>query len=216
MTSVHPPDEPRSTAGADQGSDIPAARSRTASHAAVHTLTRWQSSVLAPHLVRLSADDRRLRFGAAMSDEALERYVLGIEFSRDRVFGVYSPDLTLIGMAHLAIDPAQRFAELGLSVDPAYRGKGLGYALLQRAILNAANSGCRTLFMHCLAENAIMIHLARKAGLKVVIERSEAAARMALDKQAHGGVMKEIAEIQVALVDLLFKQQSAWLLNNCA
>ena len=37
--------------------------------------------------------------------------------------------------------------------------------LLQRGVLHAANLGFHRLFMVCLAENGIMMHLARKAGL---------------------------------------------------
>lgn len=175
----------------------------------IHLLAHRQRPVLVRHLVRLPADDRRLRFGTATDDALIERYVAGIDFSRDRVFGVFAPNRTLIGMAHLALDPARRFAEIGLSVEPAYRDKGYGYVLLQRAILHAANSGYRTLFMHCLAENAIMQHLARKSGLKVVTAHGEANAHIALSRQVHGCQPVKVLDGQAALIDSLFKQQLA-------
>ncbi len=139
----------------------------------------------------------------------IERYVAGIDFSRDRIFGVFALDRTLIGMAHLALDPTQWFAEIGLSVEPAYRDQGCGHALLQRAILHAANSGYRTLFMHCLAENAIMKHLARKSGLKVVVAHGEANAHLALSRQLHGVQPAKVFDGQAALIDSLFKQHLA-------
>jgi len=114
-------------------------------------------------------------------------------------------------VAHLALDPAGRTAELGLSVDPASRGRGYGFTLLQRAVLHAANLGTRVLFMYCLAENAIMMHLARKAGLSVVIHSGEADASLALDRRSHGGALKESIADQFALVDCLLKQQYLWL-----
>ena len=181
----------------------------------IHLLTPAQSPVFLRHLVRLPVDDRRLRFGTAMSDAMIERYVARIDFSRDRVFGVFSSDGRPIGMAHLALDPALGFAEIGLSVEPVYREKGCGYALLQRAMLHAANSGYRTLFMHCLAENAIMKHLARKSGLKVVIAQGEANAHIALSQQVHGGQTAQVIEGRAALIDALLKQQLASSLEAC-
>ena len=41
------------------------------------------------HFLGLSAADRRLRFGAALPDEAVTRYVQSIDLTRDTVFGVY-------------------------------------------------------------------------------------------------------------------------------
>jgi len=166
---------------------------------------------IARHLLQLPAEDRRLRFGQAISDAAVRSYVAGIDFRRDSVFGIHGAALDLVGVAHLALDAAQQVAELGLSVDPSARTKGFGYALLQRAVLRAANLGYRALFMYCLAENAIMMHLAKKAGLTVVIERGEADARLTLDRLAHGGTVREALADQFALVDVLLKQQFLWL-----
>jgi len=161
------------------------------------------------HLLQLPENDRRLRFGHQVRDQAVCEYVDGIDFERDRVFGILGDDLGLIGVAHLALDPALKDAELGLSVDTALRVKGYGYALLQRAVLHAANLGYRTLFMHCLAENAIMMRLARKAGLLVLIEGGEADGRMKLDRLTHGGAFREAVADQMALADILFKQSRA-------
>lgn len=168
------------------------------------------------HLLRLQDEDRRLRFGRHMRDDMLREYVDGINFERDRVFGVQDADLNLIGFAHLALDPATRVAELGVSVDPAARGKGYGFALLERVVLHASNHGYRVLFMYCLAENGIMMHLARKAGLTVVVEAGEADARLTLDEVSAGGVLREAMADQFALVDCMLKQQYLWLASQRA
>jgi len=163
------------------------------------------------HLLQLPEEDRRLRFGHVIRDDAIRAYAGGIDFGRDRAFGIHGDDLELVGFAHLALDPAEEAAELGLSVDPRRRGKGHGYALLKRSLLHAANLGCRALFMHCLAENAIMMHLARKAGLLLVIEGGEADARLRLDRRRHGSALLETIADQVALIDSLLKQHYLWL-----
>jgi len=182
-----------------------------ASGVAVQRLNARHRQDIARHLLQLPAEDRRLRFGQQIRDDGVREYIARLDFERDNVFGIHAPDLTLVGVAHLALDPAQRTAELGLSVDPACRGKGYGFALLQRSVLHAANIGNRALFMYCLAENRVMMHLARKAGLTLVIEHGETDAHLRLDRQAHGGIFKEAMADQFALVDSLLKQQYLWL-----
>jgi RimJ/RimL family protein N-acetyltransferase len=178
---------------------------------AVHRLNPRHRDDIARHLILLPEDDRRLRFGQHIRDETVREYVDRIDFARDRVFGVHAADLALAGVAHLALDPTEQHAELGLSVDPACRAKGYGFALLQRAVLHAANLGYRVLFMYCLAENRIMMHLARKAGLTLVVQSGETDARLALDRGTHGGALKEAMADQFALVDCMLKQQYLWL-----
>ncbi|MFX6330911.1 hypothetical protein ABTF76_21900, partial [Acinetobacter baumannii] len=41
------------------------------------------------HFLALEEKDRLLRFGSKLSDEMVTRYVEGINFERDTVFGVY-------------------------------------------------------------------------------------------------------------------------------
>jgi GNAT superfamily N-acetyltransferase len=166
---------------------------------------------IARHLLRLPADDRRLRFGAPIRDSTIETYVGDIDFDRDQAFGILASDLEPVGVAHLALDSGEESAEFGFSVDPASRGKGYGSALLQRAVLHATNRGYRALFMHCLAENRIVMHLARKAGLHVVVSAGEADARLALEEPTRADAIREAIEDQFALVDYLLKQQYSWL-----
>ena len=178
---------------------------------AVQRLNAQHRDDIARHLQQLPEHDRYLRFGRAIRDEAIREYADGLDFARDRVFGTFGPGMDLIGVAHLALDRSAQSAELGLSVDPASRVKGHGYALLKRGLLHAANRGYRTLFMHCLAENGIMLHLARKAGLTVVVQSSEADGKLLLDRHAHGSALLEAAADQFALVDSMLKQQYLWL-----
>lgn len=177
----------------------------------IQKLVAFQRREIVRHLQQLSVEDRRLRFGSAMSDAAIERYVAQIDFVRDKVFGIFEIDLTLSGVVHLALDPDSGMAELGLSVDPVHRGKGYGFALLNRGKLRAQNLGCKKLYMHCLAENQIMIHLAQKAGMQVVTEAGEADAHAPLSEATYGDFAREVVGDQMALVDYLLKQQTRWL-----
>jgi GNAT superfamily N-acetyltransferase len=163
------------------------------------------------HLLRLPAQDRRLRFGTPMRDSAVEVYARQIDFAQDQVFGILGADLELWGVAHLALGRDGQTAELGLSVDWSVRDRGYGYALLQRAVLHATNRGYRALFMHCLAENETMLKLARKAGLGIVVSSGEADGQLALDEPTKAGAIHEAIQDQFALIDYLLKQQYSWL-----
>ena len=57
---------------------------------------------IASHLKALDAHDRYFRFGFAANDEQIDRYVTGLDFERDEIFGIYNRNLVLIAVAHLA------------------------------------------------------------------------------------------------------------------
>ncbi len=177
----------------------------------VQKLSSVQRPEMFRHLKTLTPEDRRLRFGTYMLDGALQQYVSRIDFTRDKVFGIFGDDRSLVGMAHVALDRNRQYAELGLSVAPAQRGKGYGLALLNRGQLSAVTRGYTTLFMHCLAENKIMTHLAQKAGLKLVIEQGEVDALLELEATSPAAVAREAIEDQLALADVMIRQQFTWL-----
>lgn len=149
--------------------------------ATLHLPVRLRSAdrkALTAHFLSLGPEDRRLRFGAALTDEAIRALDERIDFDRDELFAIVGSDLRLVGVVHVAFYPDQ--AELGLSVLPEGRGQGLGNALFERAVMHLTNRGVREFFVHCLGENAAMMHLARKHGMRLVREAGEADARLAL------------------------------------
>jgi GNAT superfamily N-acetyltransferase len=146
---------------------IPTTRLRTADRGA-----------LVEHFLSLDLDDRRLRFGAALNDFAVRAYVERIDFVRDGVFAVHDDALAVVAVAHVA--PGPRDAELGLSVLPGWRGAGHGDALVARAVTYLRNRGIPFVFVHCLAENGAMMHLARRNGMRIAYQGGEADGRLAL------------------------------------
>lgn len=168
-------------------------------------LPQMERAKYAAHLRQLDAEDRRLRFGLAIADAAIDDYVARIDFDRDVVFGVFDDDLRLAGAAHLARSCDQ--AELGVSVLPAHRGRGVGEALLARAHVHARNWGIGALFMHCLAENAAMMHLARKQGMRIVAESGEADASLALPPANAASFAQAMFDERVGLLDYALKSQ---------
>lgn len=157
------------------------------------------------HLLALSPDDARLRFGSAVSVDTITKYVRGIDFEVDEVFGVHGEGLKLMGAAHLAFHG--EFAELGVSVLPAQRERGVAAALLARAAEHARNRNVRQLFMHCLAENAAMIHIARKANMDVIIDSGDADAHVSLPPLDSQSLQDEAFAERLALYDFALKAQ---------
>jgi len=168
-------------------------------------LGRQERPKLAVHLRALDAEDRRLRFGLPVSDETIREYVERIDFGRDVLFGVFDDELNLAGAAHLA--RAEAHAELGVSVLPAHRGRGIGGALLERAHTHARNWGIGTLFMHCLTENAAMMHLARKQGMRIAAASGEADAHLALPPASPASIAQAMLAERVGLFDYALKSQ---------
>jgi GNAT superfamily N-acetyltransferase len=160
---------------------------------------------LRQHFHTLGPEDRRLRFGSTVADAGIDNYVAQIDFDRDAVFGVYGDELHLAGVAHVAM--ADGTAELGVSVLPGYRGCGIGSALFERAGMHARNALVRVLFMHCLTENAAMMHIARKFQMRVVAGGGEADAHLELPPGDASSITREMMLERIALFDYALRSQ---------
>jgi RimJ/RimL family protein N-acetyltransferase len=152
-------------------------------------LRKSDHPALVEHFLALDADDRRLRFGASLTDDAIRFLEERIDFDRDEIFGIAGDDLRLLAVVHVAFYPDM--AELGLSVLPAARGLGLGSALFSRATMHLTNRGMRKVFVHCLGENGAMMHLARRNGMEIVREGGEADGWLALPRATPGSIFSE-------------------------
>ena len=149
------------------------------SHITTVRLRPMERGALEAHFTSLDTEDRRLRFGSGISDEGIRAYVGRIDFEHDGLFAVQDDSLRLVAVVHIALDDGP--AEMGLSVLQGWRGKGLGNALLGRAVTFLRNRGVLSVFMHCLAENASIVHLARKNGMRLAYSGSESDARLELE-----------------------------------
>jgi GNAT superfamily N-acetyltransferase len=161
---------------------------------------------LLTHLLALDAEDRRLRFEHALSDDGVRHYVEGIDLSRDAVFVVTDVDLTIVGAAHLARE--DRHAQLGISVLLQSRRRGIGGALLARCAARARNWGVHVMFMNCLVENAAMMRLAHKQGLKIAVSGAEAEAFVRLPRADLTSLAAEAVAEHLGLFD--HAQKSCW------
>jgi GNAT superfamily N-acetyltransferase len=200
-------------AGSEEGSRKPVSR-----WIPIRSLSPRHKPRILTHLLALSPDDRYLRFGYPATDEQIERYVTGLNFARDEIFGVFNRRLALVSMAHLAysVDPQwSTCAEFGVSVSSHQRGKGLGARLFKHAVMHARNQGVSMLFVHALSENVAMLKIARHSGARVERDGSESEAYLTvpqatLDSQFTGLLQEQMAEIDYQL-KMQARQFREWL-----
>lgn len=128
------------------------------------------------HLMDLDAPSRRLRFGHSASDAQLAAYVEHLDFDRDALFGVFDRRLRLLAFAHLALPTgdSSEIVDFGVSVLTRGRGRGIGSRLFGHALAIARASGARRVMIHALAENQVMLHIAKQAGALIETSGDEA------------------------------------------
>jgi GNAT superfamily N-acetyltransferase len=165
------------------------------------------------HFLALEQPDRILRFGSHVNDEQVTKYVMGIDFERDIVFGVYNRTFRLVAVGHLAFAPKpaesntekEKVAEFGVSVLKSARGLGIGSRMFERANIACRNNDVDTLYMHCLASNQTMMHIAKKAGMEIHRDYGEADAYLKLGPADPASVLQEAVQEQLATLDYALK-----------
>lgn len=123
---------------------------------------------LLAHLRALTPYDRRMRFCATLSDTALERHLASVWARGSLVLAAHDGPLwpgpfhaagPVRAMAEFAIDGSD--SEIGLSVDPLLRRRGVGTYLLQTGARLLAPRGVRRILAMTLPENMAFAALAR-------------------------------------------------------
>ena len=177
----------------------------------IRSLGPSETGRIVQHLLSLAPADRYLRFGYAANDEQIGRYVAGLNFERDEIFGIHNRRLELIAVAHLAFAVEADFtscAEFGVSVRVDARGRGYGMHLFDRAVVHARNEGVHMMFIHALSENTNMLNIARAAGAVVERDGSESDAYLRLPPADLNSCMTEMVEEGVAQTDYRLKVQA--------
>jgi GNAT superfamily N-acetyltransferase len=184
-----------------------------ASPVPIRTLHAGHRDAILAHLLTLEVSDRYLRFGYAASDAQIARYAASLDFTRDRFFGVFGPDLRLLAMAHLASlggagDSERAQMEFGVSVEASTRGQGMGKALFTRSVLHARNEGIHDLYIFVLRENAAMVRIVESANAEIAGDHSELDCWVRLAPASVETRFAEYWEEQRAQIDYQLKMAS--------
>lgn len=163
------------------------------------------------HLLSLSEHDRYLRFGYTATDAHIERYVAGLNFERDEIYGIFNRNLDIVAMAHLALmqeTGRESSSEFGVSVLAYARGRGYGARLFERAVIHARNEKVYQMYIHALSENAPMIRIARKGGATIERDGSETEAFLRLPKRDLDSRVTELVADQFAKTNYSIKEDA--------
>src|SRR5262245_16144151 len=87
-------------------------------------LAQIHKPLIQRHLLELSQEDRRLRFGAAVGPTVIGDYVASLDLEEDVALGVIDDDDDLVGFGHLVLSSS--VPEFGISISAKARGRGLG------------------------------------------------------------------------------------------
>ncbi len=166
----------------------------------IRTLTTSELPKYRDHLLRLDAEDRRLRFGYPISDQAIRDHVRRIDTKADRILVQVDEDLNVIAAAHIAAGRPGT-VEFAFSVDRDWRGRGLGRQLFEQAILWARNRGLRDAFIYYLVDNRAMRRLARQAGMTSHNEAGEIEGQLRLQPPTPLSYLRELASERWGMYD---------------
>lgn len=121
------------------------------------------------HLVQLTRADRIRRFGAPLADVALDLHVGRIDFARTIVLGALAGRGRLIGLveAHFDRNTAPAVAKIGVTVDPAARGQGLGRRLVGRVVEQAFARGAFAVEFDFAPDDHPIVRIAADLGARV-------------------------------------------------
>lgn len=115
------------------------------------------------HLLRLDAKARYARFGSAVKDDTIRKYADEVISADTLVFGAFIGGvLRAIGELRGLVHHTTRTAELALSVEPDWQGKGIGTLLFSRLVTAAQNRGVKSFRVLFLNENKRMQRIAAK------------------------------------------------------
>ena len=138
----------------------------------------------------LGQEDRYRRFGRVMADMALEGYLARLDWSECVMLGAYDAHAHLVGLLELARIRGGA-CEIAVVVAGTHRGRGLGTALMNRALLKAKVHGCERVVLLCQVDNEPMRRLARSAGLSASAEDGEVEGRLELPHAALADVTED-------------------------
>jgi hypothetical protein len=132
------------------------------------TLRRLRSedrAQIEQHLLDLCRTDRAMRFLGAQNDEVVSSYAKYLNPSASIMVGALAPSGRLLGFAEAQPTEARGKVEIAVTVTHAWRRRGLGRALVARAIVLSFVDGAHVAeFNFCPSNKAIICLVASLGG----------------------------------------------------
>lgn len=141
------------------------------------TLADWRRA-LGAHYLRLGRASRQRRFMAILPDRSMR--MIANRASPDVVLGIEAEG-RLVGVLEL-FRGADGHAEIGISVEDAYQGRGFGKALFVEGLAAADRIGVRTADLTFASENRGIRRLVSTAGGQVIQHGPECEAHIDISR----------------------------------
>jgi acetyltransferase len=127
-------------------------------------------AALTDMVARMSADDRRLRFFAVTKGltHELAARLTRLDDTREMALIAQALDNDeILGAARFSADRDQRDAEFAVTVRSDWKGRGVGWALMEKLVDAARHCGLATLSGLVLTENRNMLRFCRDLGFTI-------------------------------------------------
>lgn len=168
------------------------------------------------HLKNLIDEDRISRFGYKVSDHNIDQLILEMCYHpKEHELWYVKMDDIRVGWGHMAKNKDDSW-ELAVSVDKDYQRRGIANALIKEMIDWAKFHHISEVFMHCIEDNRVIQHLAKKHELKTR-ERGGGERTAVIEVPEPGffesqtQLLKEQAEIVSEINKLRGKLATLWL-----
>jgi len=174
-----------------------------------------KENILSHFVHDIKGEDRYLRFGTMLSDDAIKNYIdKALEgFGKNNMwFLIEDIDDGIIGTVHVNITAS--VAEMGFTVAPKYRGKKLGQQLFYRGSTWASMKGAKNIYTHCLSQNKVMQHIAKKNGMSIItLDEGEKEASVKVTKNSIRSYYEDTTMDNMAFVDSAVRTQQTMILS---
>ena len=156
-------------------------------------------------------NDRRLRFGFEAPDSSVKEYIeksITYDYGYTSMWFVVDEGDRIVATCHVSLNRETNTAEMGCTVSPDYRNQKIGQELFTRGITWARMAGAEHVFMHCLSENKVIQHIAKKGGMTVVtIDPSEKESTIQVKQNRFEAGFKDYVMDTIAVYDMAIRQQ---------
>jgi RimJ/RimL family protein N-acetyltransferase len=181
-------------------------------------LTAFDKQMLIEHfLMDIKGEDRRLRFGYDAPDSSVEKYIEDSLYNFGSLNMWFVIDVStidryagrkIIATCHVSLNKETNTAEMGCTVSPGFRNQKVGQELFNRGITWARMAGAEHVFMHCLSENKVIQHIAKKGGMTVVtIDPTEKESTIQVKQNRFEAGFKDYIMDTIAVYDAAIRQQ---------
>lgn len=159
------------------------------------------------HLLKLDDESKYMRFGFIIKPEIIAELCDKWSANPDqhKIFVIEDENLDIIGVAHVSLEGDT--PELAFSVLKEHQRKGLGNALMKRAIEYCQNKGVKHGYMVCLSTNDKIKRLARKNDILIKTEDGDSVGDIVIPNPTPISYWHEYVEDSIGKLDHLGKTQ---------